>query len=180
MSTGAADDLRRITDIARSMVARYGMSVKLGSVAYDRDPRNFLTGPNLPLPMPQREEEYAEETAAAIDKEVRDIVQVAMDRTLNILHDKRDTLERSAHKLLEKETLDEQDLIELIGRRPDRCGSPPNSLRSRNGWPRADPFSPARRRTRLFVAHDRFRKSRASAFPDGAVLIAGFLIGSRS
>jgi cell division protease FtsH len=113
LSTGAADDLRRVTDIARSMVTRYGMSERLGSVAYDRDPRSFLTGPDLPLP--NREQEYAEATAAAIDSEVRSIVQQAMDRALAILRDKRDVLERSARRLLEKETLDEKDLIELIG-----------------------------------------------------------------
>src|SRR6202023_2204335 len=50
LSTGAADDLRSVTDIARSMVTRYGMSAKLGSVAYERDPRAFLTGPDLPPP----------------------------------------------------------------------------------------------------------------------------------
>src|SRR5215475_2778016 len=48
LSTGAADDLRRVTDIARSMVTKYGMSERLGSVAYDRDPRTFLIGPDLP------------------------------------------------------------------------------------------------------------------------------------
>ncbi len=55
------------------MVTRYGMSEQLGSVAYDRDPRTFLTGPDLPLP--QRDHDYAEQTAAEIDKEVRAIVQ---------------------------------------------------------------------------------------------------------
>jgi cell division protease FtsH len=113
LSTGAADDLRRVTDIARSMVTRYGMSDRLGSVAYERDPRNFLTGPDLPLP--HREETYAEETAAAIDQEVRSIVHTAMERALTILREKRDVLERSARKLLEKETLDENDLEALIG-----------------------------------------------------------------
>src|SRR5262249_51355056 len=68
LSTGAADDLRRVTDIARSMVTRYGMSQRLGSVAYDRDPRSFLTGPNLPSP--PAEKDYAEKTAATIDEEV--------------------------------------------------------------------------------------------------------------
>jgi cell division protease FtsH len=95
------------------MVTRYGMSERLGSVAYERDPHNFLTGPNPPLL--QREESYAEETAAAIDQEVRSIVQSAMDRALAILREKRDVLERSARKLLEKETLDEKDLAALIG-----------------------------------------------------------------
>jgi cell division protease FtsH len=113
LSTGAADDLRRVTDIARAMVTRYGMSEKLGSVAYDRDPRSFLTGPDLP--MPRREHDYAEDTAAQIDQEVRGIVQAAMDRALATLHEKRELLERSARRLLEKETLDDKDLVELTG-----------------------------------------------------------------
>jgi cell division protease FtsH len=113
LSTGAADDLRRVTDIARAMVTRYGMSEKLGSVAYDRDPRSFLSGPDLP--MPQREHDYAEDTAAQIDREVRGIVQAAMDRALGVLREKRDLLESSARRLLEKETLDDKDLAELVG-----------------------------------------------------------------
>jgi cell division protease FtsH len=113
LSTGAADDLRRVTDIARSMVTKYGMSERLGSVAYDRDPRTFLTGPDLPVP--PRQQDYAEETAAAIDDEVRLLVQHAMERALAILREKRGILERSARRLLEKETLDEKELTELIG-----------------------------------------------------------------
>jgi cell division protease FtsH len=116
LSTGAADDLRRVTDIARSMVTRYGMSERLGSVAYDRDPRSFLGGPSLPSV--QHEQDYADETAAAIDEEVRGIVQHAMDRALAILRQKRDMLERSARRLLEKETLDENDLAEILGPPP--------------------------------------------------------------
>jgi cell division protease FtsH len=95
------------------------MSDRLGSVAYDRDPRSFLGGPNLPSI--QHEQDYADETAAAIDEEVRSIVQQAMDRALAILRQKRDILERSAHRLLEKETLDEKDLTEILGPPP----SPP-------------------------------------------------------
>jgi cell division protease FtsH len=115
LSTGAADDLRRVTDIARSMVTKYGMSRRLGSVAYDRDPRTFLTGPDLP--MPGREQDYGEETAATIDDEVRLLVQHAMDRAAGILTERRDILERSARRLLEKETLEENELRELIGPR---------------------------------------------------------------
>jgi cell division protease FtsH len=116
LSTGAADDLRRVTDIAHSMVTRYGMSEHLGGVAYDREPQNFLTGPGLPSP--HREESYAEETAALIDHEVRNIVESAMNRALDVLHQKREVLERGAQKLLEKETLDDRDLAELIGSPP--------------------------------------------------------------
>ena len=113
LSTGAADDLRRVTDIARSMVTRYGMSERLGSVAYDRDPRTFMTGPQLPSPPGERD--YAEETAAVIDGEVSTIVQAAMGRALDLLRERRDVLERCARRLLEKETLDEKELMELVG-----------------------------------------------------------------
>jgi cell division protease FtsH len=113
LSTGAADDLRKVTDIARAMVTKYGMSDKLGSVAYDRGPRTFLTGPELP-PGPH-EQDYGEKTATVIDDEVRELVQSAKDRAAGILRQRRDILERSARRLLEKETLEERELTELIG-----------------------------------------------------------------
>jgi cell division protease FtsH len=112
LSTGAADDLRRVTDIARSMVTRYGMSERLGNVAYDRDPRTFLTGPDLPLPA--RERDYSDETAAAVDEEVKAITDRTFNRTLNILKERRDILERTARRLLEKETLEEAELMALV------------------------------------------------------------------
>lgn len=113
LSTGAADDLRRVTDIARSMVTRYGMSERLGNVAYDRDPRTFLTGPDLPSPA--RERDYAEETAATVDEEVRAIVDRTFQRTLDLLKERRDVLDRTARRLLEKETLEEAELKQLVG-----------------------------------------------------------------
>jgi cell division protease FtsH len=113
LSTGAADDLRRVTDIARSMVTRYGMSPKLGSVAYERDTRSFLSGPDLPSA--PRERDFGEDTGNVIDAEVRSIVDRALDRTLNILRERRDALERTARRLLEKETLDEAELADLMG-----------------------------------------------------------------
>ncbi len=122
LSTGAADDLRRVTDIARSMVTRYGMSEKLGNVAYDRDPRSFLTGPDLP--MPQRERDYAESTAATIDDEVRRIIDETFRRTIHLLKARRATLETAAKRLLEKETLEEAELMELVKDAAPRIASP--------------------------------------------------------
>jgi cell division protease FtsH len=116
LSTGAADDLRRITDIARSMVTRYGMSEKLGSVAYERDPGNFLAGADRPYPM--REREYADETAASVDEEVRAIVDRVFERAQGILKARRAILDRAAKKLLEKETLEQSDLEALIRETP--------------------------------------------------------------
>ncbi|MGY3484521.1 cell division protease FtsH [Bradyrhizobium sp. USDA 4011] len=112
LSTGAADDLRRVTDIARSMVTRYGMSEKLGSVAYEREPGNFLAGADRPYPV--RERDYAEDTAAAIDEEVRAIVERVSQRTEGILTARRGILDRAAKQLLEKETLERSDLENLI------------------------------------------------------------------
>lgn len=116
LSTGAADDLRRVTDIARSMVTRYGMSDKLGSVAYERDPGNFLASADRPYPV--RERDYAEETAAAVDREVKDIVDRVLERTEGILTTRRPILDRAARKLLEKETLEQDDIDALIREMP--------------------------------------------------------------
>ncbi|MET3906892.1 cell division protease FtsH [Bradyrhizobium sp. S3.3.6] len=112
LSTGAADDLRRVTDIARSMVTRYGMSEKLGSIAYERDPGNFLASTDRPYPV--REREYAEETAAAVDREVRVIVDNVFQRTQGLLTMRRSILDRAAKQLLEKETLEQSDIDKLI------------------------------------------------------------------
>ena len=112
LSTGAADDLRRVTDIAHSMVTRYGMSEKLGNVAYDRDPRTFMTGPDLPsLP---HERDYAEKTAATVDEEVRANVEKAFQRALGLLKERRTVLDRTARRLLETETLEEMELMRLV------------------------------------------------------------------
>jgi cell division protease FtsH len=114
LSTGAADDLQRVTDIARSIVTRYGMSERLGSVAYERDPRSLLAGPNA-LPMGPRERDYGEATGDAIDAEVRGIVDGVLERTVRLLRERREVLEGSARRLLEKETLDEAELLALAG-----------------------------------------------------------------
>ena len=111
LSTGAADDLARVTDIARSMVTRYGMSDKLGNVALEKDERSFLS-PN-PLGNGARERSYSDETATAIDDEVRAIVDRVFGRTVALLQERREALERTARRLLEKETLDEAELQQL-------------------------------------------------------------------
>ncbi|UPJ48633.1 ATP-dependent zinc metalloprotease FtsH [Bradyrhizobium sp. 200] len=116
LSTGAADDLRRVTDIARSMVTRYGMSEKLGGVAYERDPGNFLAGADRSYPV--REREYSDETAASVDEEVRSIVDRVFERAQGILKARRAILDRAAKKLLEKETLEQSDLEALIRETP--------------------------------------------------------------
>ncbi len=114
VSTGAADDLQKVTDIARSMVTRYGMTDELGNVVYERETRGFLSHGMMP-PNGGTEHQYSEATAREIDNAVKRIVGDAFDRTVSLLRGKRDVLERGARELLEKETLNETDLTRLIG-----------------------------------------------------------------
>ncbi len=109
ISTGAQNDLERITKLAYSMVTVYGMNDKLGNVSfYDSkggDGYNF----NKP---------YSEETAREIDEEARKIIGLAYERTKALLTDKQDKLEILAQELLVKEVLFQNDLERLIGSRP--------------------------------------------------------------
>jgi len=105
LSTGAADDLGKVTGIARSMVMRYGMVKSLGHVTYEEERSPFLAVPGVP-----QRREYSEETAREIDVAVRGIVEAAYDKALGILKRERAVLERGATELLEKETLAEAEL----------------------------------------------------------------------
>jgi cell division protease FtsH len=110
LSTGAADDIVRATDIARSIVARYGMDERLGSVAYDTERSPFLQqAPGGAF----GERRFSEETAREIDLAVRRITDTVFDRTMKILGRNRDVLERCARELLKVETLDQAALARL-------------------------------------------------------------------
>ena len=111
LSTGAADDLAKVADIARAMVTRYGMSEKIGHIALETDQRSYLA--QDPLMAGPRPHDYGEHTADAIDEEVRKIVDHAFDRAVKILTERRDALEQTAARLLEVETLGEDDLRPL-------------------------------------------------------------------
>jgi cell division protease FtsH len=108
-STGAADDLARATDIARSMATRFGMVPALGSVSYENEPLNFLG-----VAPPRRS--YSEETAREVDQAVRTIVDDAFARAQDLLSKNRATLEEGARLLLARETLGEEDLGSLFRR----------------------------------------------------------------
>ncbi|WP_086084549.1 ATP-dependent zinc metalloprotease FtsH [Rhizobium etli] len=112
LSTGAADDLVKVTDIARAMVTRYGMTEELGHVALEKDRRSLLST-DQPFYSPQ-EHQYSDETAATIDEQIRRIVDEAFDRTVQLLEVRKKTLERAARLLLEKETLNETELRSLL------------------------------------------------------------------
>jgi cell division protease FtsH len=106
VSTGAADDLARVTDIASAMVLRYGMSEALGNVAYDRDRSPFLEG----LPLTPEGRAYGEDTARAVDSAVRTLVDAGFARAVKILEGNRNLLDRTAEQLLKTETLNQREI----------------------------------------------------------------------
>ncbi len=114
VSTGASDDLQKVTSIARSIVMRYGMHEKLGNVVYDEE-RQSLLGGAMTAPA---EKSFSEETAREIDCAVRAIVSGAFERTVGLLGARRALLEEGATSLLERETLNEDDLQGLRARLP--------------------------------------------------------------
>ena len=111
LSTGAADDLAKATDIARSMVMRFGMDERLGYVSYDTGGPTFLGQPQGGQSWLERR--YSESTAMHIDQAVKRIVDDAFGRATAILAENRAVLERCARSLLAKETLVEAEIREL-------------------------------------------------------------------
>ena len=112
VSTGAADDLNKATDIARSMVTRFGMHDKLGQVTYETPRQTFLSEDALAH---FAEREFSEETAREIDCAVRELVGSAFEKALDILRQYRQQLDQGAKLLLEKETLTREELPVLQG-----------------------------------------------------------------
>ncbi|MCX5944288.1 MAG: ATP-dependent zinc metalloprotease FtsH [Cyanobacteria bacterium] len=109
ITTGAANDLQRATDIAEQMVGTYGMSETLGPLAYDKQGGSrFLGGPSNPRRV------VSDATAQAIDREVRNLVDRAHERALSILSGNRELLESIAEKILEKEVIEGDDLKGLL------------------------------------------------------------------
>jgi cell division protease FtsH len=105
ISTGASDDLVRVTDIARSMVTRYGMDDKLGQAALETERGTFLG-----MPAEGGGRRFSEDTAREIDIAVRERIDRTYQKAQKILRDRRGELDRLAKKLLEKETLTAEEL----------------------------------------------------------------------
>lgn len=110
VSTGAADDLNKVTDIARNMVVRFGMVPELGQVTYEPEQNTFLGTPAGTW-QPRR---YGEATATAIDGAVKTLVEEAFEHAVVILRRNRALLEKSAKRLLDKETLAGEELQSII------------------------------------------------------------------
>jgi len=110
ITTGASDDIKRATRLARAMVCELGMTKKLGPVAYGENEENVFLGRE----MTSRREDYSEDTAREIDEEVRRIVEEQYAVAKQVVVDNRDKLERLAHRLLERETLDAEEIAAAL------------------------------------------------------------------
>ena len=107
VTTGASDDLRRVTDLVYSTIQVYGMNPRLGQLAFPKDQNAMFD-----------ERPYSEKTARAMDEEAKQIVDDAYQRTLDLLHEHKDAVEKVAHLLLEKETITHDDITDIVGPRP--------------------------------------------------------------
>ncbi|MCP6761141.1 MAG: ATP-dependent zinc metalloprotease FtsH3 [Fischerella sp. CENA71] len=109
VTTGASNDLQQVARVARQMVTRFGMSEKLGPVALGRQQGNMFLGRDI-----MSERDFSEETAAAVDEEVRQLVDSAYARAKKVLTDNRHVLDQLAEMLVEKETVDAEELQDLL------------------------------------------------------------------
>ena len=108
MTTGAENDLQQVTEIARRMVLRWGMSEKLG-------PISFVTPQDEGLPPAFQHQPYSEATSETIDAEVRRIVEECHGEAERLLTEHREQLEALAQALLQAESLDEQEIRKAAG-----------------------------------------------------------------
>lgn len=118
LSTGAGNDIERASDIARKMVCSWGMSKKMGPLAYGKKEEQIFLGKEI-----GHAKDYSETTAVAIDDEVKSFVMGGYNRARQILEDNIDLLHSVAKMLLEKETIDGKEIDVLMGNEPERTES---------------------------------------------------------
>ena len=109
VTTGASNDLQQVARVARQMVTRFGMSDRVGPVALGRQQGNMFLGRDIVA-----ERDFSEETAATVDEEVSQLVEVAYRRAKEVLVNNRHVLEQLAQMLVDKETVDAEELQEVL------------------------------------------------------------------
>ncbi len=109
VTTGASNDLQQVARVARQMVTRFGMSDRLGPVALGRQNGNMFMGRDI-----ASDRDFSDETASAIDEEVRKLVDQAYERTVEVLKGNRQILDKLAEMLVEAETVDSEELQNLL------------------------------------------------------------------
>jgi cell division protease FtsH len=117
-TTGAANDIEKATGLARAMVTQYGMTERLGAIRYGSDNTEVFLGRDM-----GHQRDYSEEVAAAIDEEVRGLIEAAHQDAYEILFDNREVLDTLVTALLEHETLNKDEvavIFEPLHKRPSR------------------------------------------------------------
>jgi cell division protease FtsH len=123
ISTGASNDIERATDLARSMITRYGFSEKLGPIVYGHDNSEVFLGRDY-----SQGRNYSENVAAEIDGEIRELIDTSYENAKQILLSHRDQLDKVAHYLMEHEKIDGEDFYKLMNGEPldDNTAAPVN------------------------------------------------------
>ena len=111
VSTGASQDLINVTDMARKMVTAWGMSDKLGPMAYGKNQENVFMGRDF-----GHQRDYSEQVAFEIDEEIKHIVDERYELAKRLLSENRDMLEAISRELLDKETIDDKEFEEIMNR----------------------------------------------------------------
>lgn len=121
ISTGASNDIERATDLARSMITRYGFSEKLGPIVYGHDNSEVFLGRDY-----SQGRNYSENVAAEIDGEIRELIDTSYENAKQILLSHRDQLDKVAHYLMEHEKIDGEDFYKLMNGEPldNNTGAP--------------------------------------------------------
>ena len=118
-TTGAANDIEKATAVARAMVTQYGMTERLGAIKYGKEQGEIFLGMER-----GHERDYSEEIAAAIDEEVRALIEQAHMEAYEILFENRDILDQLVLELLEKETLNKEEIATIFSRIQKRPARP--------------------------------------------------------
>ena len=145
VTTGASNDIERVTDIARSMVTRWGLSERMGPIVYGSEDDEVFLGKSV-----TQQKTISDETAHAIDEEIRSIIDSCYERSKNILEEKMDVLHAMAAALIKYETIDAKQIEKMM--RGEEPGDPENWIDDDSGsggggggaTPAADPAKPAK------------------------------------
>ncbi len=151
VTTGAADDLRRVTQIVYQMVQVYGMNEKIGQISFPKEDNGGYP-----------DKLYSNATAEVMDAEVRAIVEEAYQRTLDLMTTKREQVIKVAELLLEKETITNRDVTEAIGARPHSAGKEYEEY-ANSGWKKP------------LASLDLTRDQNKNQNPESGAAVAGFV-----
>merc|ERR1711936_586565 len=108
ITTGAQDDLQKVTKSAYAQITQFGMNSRIGNVSFEQPQQGEMVF----------DKPFSEHTAMLVDQEAKKLISSAMERTMNLLTEKKDLVEKVALRLLEKEVLNREDMIDLLGHRP--------------------------------------------------------------